>query len=247
MSTTYREQLGAPAQDIDLAFWRAPQGVEVPDDELRFLLVPEAVQTLACAALAAQVHAFQAGQAATDEAIDLALMITMGGLLPGVLMHDHLGHAHVAAVPPIPFSTLGVSLYKGPDERFAAPTVTQDAAVSVTGKNLLLVDDLSDRGETLDFLARHLSDQGARRVMSLVIYMKPAALARCGADFYFGEVAQDTWIINSREQVETLAKRVPVWKSRGASQAECRRRLVDLIGYPPALVDQYLAGIYTRA
>ena len=40
--------------------------------------------------------------------------------------------------------------------------------------------------------------------------------------------------------METLSKRVPVWRERGASEAECRRRLVDLIGYPPAIVDYYL-------
>ena len=134
MSTTYREQLACPPQAIDLAFWRDPDGVSVPDDELRFLLVPEAVQTLAIGELAAQVHRHQAEHAATGEALTLALMITMGGLPPGVLLHDHLGHANASPLPPIPFSTLGVSLYKGPDERFAAPRVTQDAAVALSGQ-----------------------------------------------------------------------------------------------------------------
>jgi hypothetical protein len=76
--------------------------------------------------------------------------------------------------------------------------------------------------------------------------MKPAAASQCPADFCFGTVRQDTWIITPRESAETLARRVPVWKDRGASLKECRRRLIDLIGYPPALVDYYLQQAYDR-
>ena len=42
--STYQQQLHCSAADIDIDFWRAPQGVSVPDDELRFLLVPDAVE-----------------------------------------------------------------------------------------------------------------------------------------------------------------------------------------------------------
>ena len=77
--------------------------------------------------------------------------------------------------------------------------------------------------------------------------MKPIATEVCPADFHFGELQQDTWIITPRETVETLIKRVPVWQERGADQAECRRRLVDIIGYPPQLADYYLNGIFAGA
>ena len=42
-----------------------------------------------------------------------------------------------------------------------------------------------------------------------------------------------------------MVKRVPVWKNRGASVTECRRRLVEIIGYPQALTDYYLEQVYT--
>ena len=77
--------------------------------------------------------------------------------------------------------------------------------------------------------------------------MKPKALELTGADFYFGEAPQDTWIITPRERVETLMKRVPVWKERGASIAECRRRFIDLIGYTEREVDYYLEQAYNDA
>ena len=74
--------------------------------------------------------------------------------------------------------------------------------------------------------------------------MKPKAMKVCAADFYFGETPQDTWIITPRERVETLMKRVPVWKERGANIQECRRRLVDVIGYSEIEVDYYLERAY---
>ena len=39
----YQQQVRCAPSDIDLDFWRAPIGVTVPDDELSFLLVPDAV------------------------------------------------------------------------------------------------------------------------------------------------------------------------------------------------------------
>ena len=237
----YREQVRCAPADIEPDFWRHPRGVGVPDDELEFLLVPDAVEALAVADVARQVHAYQREQ---SPAITAALMATMGGMLPGILLYDHLVHGRGADDPLITFGSIGVSLYKGPNERHDEPRVQQEISIPVRGEVVLVIDDLGDRGGTMQFLRDHLTGGGARQVLTLALYMKPTALAVCPADFHFGEVSQDTWIITPRETVETLAKRVPVWKERGASEAECRRRLVDLIGYSPALVDQYLPAVY---
>ncbi len=83
-----------------------------------------------------------------------------------------------------------------------------------------------------------------KAVLTLALYMKPMAMRTCPADFFFGEVPQDTWIITPRECVETMVKRVPVWRERGADQRECQRRLVDIIGYPPALAAYYLEKLF---
>ncbi|MEZ5569994.1 MAG: phosphoribosyltransferase family protein [Halioglobus sp.] len=242
--STYQAQVRCAAADIDPAFWRQPRGVQVPDDDLRFLLVPDAVESLAVAALAQQVQAYQR---TAEHPVTCALMATMGGMLPGILLHDHLAHGLEPGAPDIAFGTIGVSLYKGPDERHAEPRVTQAVSVDILKQTVLVIDDLGDRGGTLKFLTSHLQQAGAARVLSLVVYMKPQAMQVSPADFYFGEVAQDTWIITPRETVETLRKRVPVWVSRGADERECRRRLVELIGYPPWLVERYLPHVFALA
>jgi len=239
--STYHHQVHCPPAEIDIEFWRQPEGVSVPDDDLDFLLVPDAVESLAVADVAQQVHRYQRD---SEAPITAALMATMGGMLPGILLHDHLAHGGPAGDPPIPFGTIGVSLYKGPNERYDEPRVQQAISIPVAGEVVLVVDDLGDRGGTLQFLTGHIAGEGAREVLTLVLYMKPRAMQVCPPTFHFGEVAQDTWIITPRETVETLVKRVPVWRQRGADMAECRHRLVDIIGYPPRLADQYLPQLF---
>ena len=239
-NNAYREHVLVNRHAIDLAFWRDPVGVQVPDDELDFLLVPDAVEAAACFDLAMQVHRYQANQSSEQPPITKALMVTMGGLLPSVLLYDHLVEGREQGIDKIEFGTIGVSLYKGPGERYDNPLVQHGISIEVSGEVVLVIDDLGDQGGTMQFLTQYIRDSGARKVLNLTMYMKPKAMALTGADFYFGSAPQDTWIITPRERIETLVKRVPVWKSRGASQEECRRRLVDLIGYRPEEVDYYL-------
>jgi hypoxanthine phosphoribosyltransferase len=240
----YQQQIRGLAEDIDLQFWKAPEGVAVPDDELSFLLVPDAVEAMAIFELSLQVHRYQQQQ--TDNPITCALMATMGGMLPGILLFDHLVQGRPAATPRIKFGTVGVSLYKGPNERYESPLVQQEISIPIANETVLVIDDLGDRGGTMKFLSEYIAGQGARQVLTLAVYMKPMAMAACPADFFFGELRQDTWIITPRELVETMIKRVPVWRERGANQQECHRRLVDIIGYPQPIVDHYLPQMFNE-
>jgi hypoxanthine phosphoribosyltransferase len=242
--STYQQQVHCPGSDIDLDFWKAPAGVTVPDDELTFLLVPDAVESMAVFELSRQVHRYQQAQSTSGAAITCALMATMGGMLPGILLHDHLSKGRPEGTARIEFGTIGVSLYKGPNERYDSPQVQHDISVPVQDEVVLVIDDLGDRGGTLQFLTQYIAEKGAKQVLTLALYMKPLAIEKCPADFSFGVVEQDTWIITPRETVETMIKRVPVWRERGADQRECYRRLVDIIGYPPQLAEYYLKQLF---
>ena len=242
--STYQQQIHCPASEIDIDFWRAPEGIAVPDDELTFLLVPDAVEAMAVFELSQKIHRYQLEQSAGGAPITRALMATMGGMLPGILLYDHLHKGGPSGTPRIEFGTIGVSLYKGPNERYESPRVQQDISMPVRDEIVLVIDDLGDRGGTMQFLTQYIKDKGAQNVLTLALYMKPIAMRTCPADFFFGEVHQDTWIITPRETVETMIKRVPVWRDRGADQDECYRRLVDTIGYPQSIAEYYLEKIF---
>ncbi|MGI9284573.1 MAG: phosphoribosyltransferase [Pseudomonadales bacterium] len=245
--SAYLQQVNCNPDEIDIEFWKTPSGVPVPDDELRFLLIPDAVEAAATFELAKQVHHYQNSHVASGEQIDKALIVTMGGMLPGVLLFDHLVEGRSENVPKIEFGTIGVSLYKGPGVRYENPLVQHGISIEVSGETVLIIDDLGDFGGTMQFLTQYIRDSGARNVLNLAMYMKPAAKQACAADFWFGETPQDTWIVTPRERVETIVKRVPIWKQRGASEQECYRRLVDVIGYEKQQVEYYLSKVYGRS
>ena len=241
---SYQQQIHCHRDDIDMDFWRKPEGVIIPDDELSFLLIPDEVEAIATFELSQQVHRYQKENIDAGKTITKALIVTMGGMLPGVLLYDHLVDGRDHGVPKIEFGTIGVSLYKGPGVRYENPLIQHGISIPISGETVLIIDDLGDCGGTMQFLTQYIADSGALRVLNLAMYMKPVAMKTCAADFWFGQTPQDTWIITPRERVETMFKRVPIWKERGATVAECERRLVEMIGYPKALTDYYLPRAY---
>ena len=231
---------------MDLDAWREPLPTIIPDDELKFVLIPPEIESAAILQLCLELNKYQYVCDA-NSVIQSALMVTMGGLHPGVLMYDHLVKGRPKGSPLIEFGTLGVSFYRELNNRFERPRVTAAASIEVANKTVLVIDDLGDTGGTLKYVEQSLLESGAHQILSMVLYLKPKAKRLCSVDFFFGEVAQETWIITPREQVETLIQRVPVWRERGSSEAECRRRLVELIGYPTYLVDHYLPQVYNQS
>ena len=140
--SSYQQQLTCHPDEIDMDFWRNPEGVVIPDDELSFLLIPDEVEAIATFELSKQVHRYQQENLAGGETITKALIVTMGGMLPGVLLYDHLVDGRGAGVPKIEFGTIGVSLYKGPGVRYENPLVQHGISIPISGETVLIIDDL---------------------------------------------------------------------------------------------------------
>jgi hypoxanthine phosphoribosyltransferase len=231
------------AETINLDYWKEPEGVEVSHDDLRFLYIPDAVEALMIAEMAKAVNAYQIENTDTGRQITKAVMITMGGLLPGVLLHDHLSYNPDTRIPRVEFGTLGVQFYEGPGKPLPSPRVIQELTIDVKGRVVGVVEDLVDLGGTAKFVSRYLSEHGARGTVLIAPFLKSKGIMDEMPVIYFGIVPKHTWIITPRERVETLIKRVPYWKRNGATVAECEANLLA-IGYPDYLVREYLATAY---
>ncbi len=242
----YLKQLRVLDNQIDIDFWRQPEGVTIPWDDLKFLYIPDQVEALMIADLARQVYEFQLRHIEHGQQITKAVMITMGALLPGVLLHDHLAYHPDQRLTPVEFGTLGVRYYAGPGEPLDKPIVVQDVTIDVRGHIVGVVEDLVDLGGTAKFVADYLSHHGARRSVLIAPYLKSRDLMDHMPVIYFGYVPKDTWIITPRERVETLIKRVPHWRDQGATMADCESNLVA-VGYPHYLIDLYLAAAFARS
>jgi hypoxanthine-guanine phosphoribosyltransferase len=233
----YLKQLRVLDDQIEVDFWRRPTGVSIPYDDLDFLYIPDQVESLMVAEIARQVYDYQLEHLPQKNHMTKAVMVTMGALLPGVLLHDHLS-SH-PQIPPVEFGTLGVKYYAGPGQPLDKPIIVQDVTIDVRDQVVGVVEDLVDLGGTARFVAEYLAQHGARHTVLIAPYLKSRHVMDSMHVIHFGFVPQDTWIITPRERVETLVKRVPYWRNQGATLADCRANLIN-IGYPAYLIDLYL-------
>jgi hypoxanthine phosphoribosyltransferase len=243
---TYADHVRGLDDQIDTTFWTTPTGVEVEHDTLKFLYVPDHVMTYIVSQLAHKVYRYQIDNIATKRQIARAVMITMGGLLPGVLLHDHLAWTLNKNIPPINFGTLGVKFYAGPGQPLDEPRIVHELSIDVTDSVVGVIEDLVDLGGTARFVANYLKkERGAKHIVLIAPYLKSTLAADEMDVISYGRVPKDTWIITPREKIETLIKRVPHWRNNGASLKTCEDNLLK-IGYPRYILDIYLRATYER-
>ena len=94
---------------------------------------------------------------------------------------------HAGATPPIDF--MSVSSYGSGDVSSGAVVLETKPRIDVTGKDVLLVDDILDTGRSLEAVSRWLREEGARRVRACVLLDKPSRrVVEVDADFCGFEV-----------------------------------------------------------
>ncbi len=244
--SSYDEQIKCHDYQVDPEFWKKPEGVEVSYDTLKFLFIPDHVSAYIVSRLAHKVYRYQIDNIRIQEQITHAIMITMGGLLPGVLLHDHLAWTLNKNIPPIEFGTLGVKYYAGPGQPLDEPRIVHAMSIDVENRVVGVVEDLVDLGGTARFVEQYLvQERKARKIVLIAPYLKSTNVTEEMEVIFFGHVPKDTWIITPRERVETLVKRVPFWRDRGATLEECAENL-RVIGYPEYLTSTYLRATYER-
>ncbi|MCB9450158.1 MAG: phosphoribosyltransferase [Anaerolineaceae bacterium] len=231
----------------DLDYWKQPEGITLPHDRLKFLYIPDYAEHLMISWLAARVFDYQREHAHTEKAMRKMVMITMGALLPGVLLQDYLTHCADETLPAVEFGTFGVKCYHGPGQPLDHPQIVQPLSIDVRGHTVGVIEDLIDLGETARFVQKILCSEtyGAREVVFIAPYYKDAKAIADLNVISFGAVPPHTWIITPRERVETMVKRVPYWKQQGATADECRGYLRD-IGYTEQLLDQWFEVAWVR-
>lgn len=109
--------------------------------------------------------------------------ISRGGLVPARLIADRLDLRHVYCI--------GIELYKGVEKDLGCPKIVQDIESSIIkGKRILVVDDVSDSGTTLEFVKKHLLEKGATEVKTATLHIKPNTKFK--SDFYHS--VESAWI-----------------------------------------------------
>lgn len=153
---------------------------------------------------------------AADVSFDRVVTLAKGGWPMSRSLADFLEISEV--------QSLGISFYKGVDERQAKPTMYQKLPVSIEGEHILLFDDVADTGESLLFALDYLKQKGAASVTTATIFYKERS--RIVPDFFSALAAE--WIIFPYELVETLKDVGTRWLADGVDAEEVISRFVTL-------------------
>jgi len=130
---------------------------------------------------------------------DLIIAITRGGYPAARVMADYFDLMDLVS--------LKIEHYRGP-ERLPETTIRYPLPLSLEGRRVLLVDDVSDSGDTFDAALAHLSERGQPGALrTAVLHHKISA--RYQPDYYAQKVIKWRWISYPWalvEDIKTLAQ-----------------------------------------
>jgi hypoxanthine phosphoribosyltransferase len=144
---------------------------------------------------------------------DLIVGVSRGGWAPARILSDLLENARTA--------NIRIEFYTGLGKMASKPIITQPISDIIAGKNALVVDDVSDTGESLKVALEHLLKMGAASVKTVTIYYKPHSLLKPD---YFADSTSD-WIIFPWERLEATKLLIDVAKAAGLSMDSVRETL----------------------
>jgi hypoxanthine phosphoribosyltransferase len=122
----------------------------------------------------------------------LLVAVSRVGWVPARIFSDLLDNHDLASVKAENY--VGVAKVK------AEPKLTQPLSLDVSGKRVLVVDDVADSGKSLQLVVNHILERGAVEVKTVTLYYKPTSTFK--PDFY--EKETQSWIVFPWDLKETL-------------------------------------------
>lgn len=127
---------------------------------------------------------------------DVIVAIARGGFAPARVLCDYLRVMDLCS--------LRVAHYRGMTRSSAGARVVAPLPVDLTGRRVLLVDDVSDTGDTFAAALEHLGTRGTPlEVRSAVLLHKHTSRIR--PDFHGAQMRRWRWVIFPWARVEDLA------------------------------------------
>lgn len=139
---------------------------------------------------------------------DIIVGIARGGLVPSRILADLLETRD--------FAIITIEYYTGINARNKEPILKQCLHTQLTSKKVLLVDDVSDGGRSLQLAKKHLEEQCAKEIKTATIYCKPGTITM--PDYFEKETSH--WIVFPWEARETLTKITHKMDGKGSLQSE---------------------------
>ena len=132
---------------------------------------------------------------------DSMLAVARGGWFTCRIMSD----IYSAEGKSVDVTSVTTKFYTAIDKTSKRPVLAQSLAQTLFDQKILIVDDVSDTGNTLKFIKGYVKWLGASQVQVACVFMKPKT--KVIPDYYVEEVPNDTWIVFPYEVRETKRQR----------------------------------------
>ncbi len=164
---------------------------------------------------------------------DVIIGIARGGWIPARILSDVL---YASAL-----QNIRIEYYTDVGARGKEPQITQPLTGSMANKKVLLVDEVSDTGDTLHHAIEHVEGLGAAAVRSAVLHYKPTSIVK--PDYFMVETT--SWTVYPWEHRESIIALVKIFKSEDKSltMKEIRDKLVFDVGFEPTVADYFISRL----
>ena len=151
---------------------------------------------------------------------DILVAVERGGYMPARILSDFLDIMDLASFK--------VEHYRG-IRKSARAVVRYPLSADLNGRRVLLVDDVSDSGDTFAVALAHLATRGSpAEVRSAVLHHK--IVSPYVPDYYAQRVVKWRWLIYPWAIAEDVGGFIRAMRPRPATPAEAARRLLDTHG-----------------
>ena len=161
---------------------------------------------------------------------DIIVGVSRGGWTPARILSDLLENPAIANVK--------AEFYLGIAETQRTPVITQSVSVDVQDKLVLVVDDVSDTGKSLQMVKSHLQKHGVKALKIATLYYKPWSIVK--PDYY--EKTTRRWIIFPWERKEVLKKVVKQFQQNGRTVEDAKQTLVNS-GFDEKLATRFMREV----
>ncbi len=158
---------------------------------------------------------------------DVIIGIALGGLVPTRILCDLLEIREIAIIQ--------IEYYSGINQTTQEPVLRQCLNNDIKGKKVLLVDDVSDGGRSLQLARSHLQEQQPKEIRIATLYAKPGTITK--PDYH--EKETDHWIVFPWEARETIEEIIQKQESISATD----KTIAKLVkaGFPKQLAEKFLS------
>lgn len=161
---------------------------------------------------------------------DIIIAIGRGGYVPARLLADYLGIMNLTSIK--------VEHYLAGAHRQNKATVKYPLSIDVSGQQVLVVDDVSDSGDTFAVTMQHITERSTpKTIRTAVLHHK--TVSEFVPEYYAAKVIKWRWLIYPWAQVEDIGGFIDELEPCPASRDAVAAQLEEAYGIrvPDKLLD----------